>query len=42
MESLELPIYIFTFNIEMSQFVFSSLGETKDPIDHSKETRRLA
>lgn len=40
MESLDLPIYVFTYNIEMNQFVFANPVVTDtDPIDHSIAAR---
>ena len=36
MEGLDLPIYIITYNIEMTQFVFANPVDTEyDPIDHT-------
>ena len=40
MEGLDLPIYIITYNIEMTQFVFANPTLTnEDPIDHSISAR---
>ena len=36
MEGLDLPIYIITYNIEMTQFVFANpVANDSDPIDHT-------
>jgi hypothetical protein len=36
MEGLDLPIYIITYNIEMTQFVFANpIVTDSDPLDHS-------
>lgn len=40
MEGLDLPIYIITYNIEMTQFVFANpIATDNDPIDHSIAAR---
>lgn len=43
MEALKLPIYIITYNIEMTQFVFvTASSKVPDPIDHSAASRKHA
>ena len=40
MEGLDLPIYIITYNIEMTQFVFANPYMTDvDPLDHTIAAR---
>lgn len=43
MEAFKLPIYIITYNIEMTQFVFvTASSKVEDPIDHSAASRKHA
>ncbi len=43
MEAYNLPIYIITYNIEMTQFVFvKASAKVEDPIDHSAASRKHA
>ena len=43
MEGKKLPIYVFTYNIEMTQFVYADPTVTNvDPIDHSIPARAHA
>ncbi len=43
MEAIKLPIYIITYNIEMTQFAFAKASAyVADPIDHSAASRKHA
>ena len=43
MEALDFPVYIITYNIEMTQFIFARMPYTsEDPIDHSAASRKHA
>jgi hypothetical protein len=43
MEAIHLPIYIITYNIEMTQFAFAkATAYVTDPVDHSAASRKHA
>lgn len=43
MEGTELPIYVITYNIEMTQYVFADpIATNIEPIDHSIAARAHA